>query len=164
MATALKPGTTDYKMRGERELVYTRVFAAPRDLVFAMFTEAKHLPNWLGMPEDTMEVVEQDLRVGGKYRWEFYRGEDLQVAIYGDFTEIVAGEFVAHNEVMEFGGTTTPATRCTLAFTEDDGLTTMVGTIEFPDSETAKMALDSGMKQGMDIGFDRLDTRLAALA
>ena len=162
MPTALKPGTTDYKMRGDRELVYTRVFDAPRDVVFAMFTEAEHLPNWMGMEEDSMKIPELDLRVGGKYRCEWYREGDLQVLIRGEYTKIIPGEYVENSEIMEFGDVTTEPAQCSLTFTEDNGQTTVVGTILFPDAASAKGAVESGMKTGMDIGFGRLDALLQA--
>lgn len=161
MSTTPQHGTTSYEMRTDTELVYTRVFNAPREVVFAMFTEADHLTNWLGMPDDTMKVVEQDLREGGAFRWEFYRGDELQVTVRGDFVQLDQEEFIEHTEIMEFGGITTPAARCTQTFTEQNGQTTVVATIEFPDAESAKMALESGMKDGIDIGFGRLDAKLA---
>ena len=164
MATALKPGTTDYTMRGDRELVYTRVLDAPRDLAFAMFTEAEHLPNWMGMEGDVMKIPVLDLREGGKYRCEWYRDDELLVVILGEYTKIVPGEYVENTETMEFGETVTEPALCSLTFTEKDGQTTVVGTMIFPDADSAKAAVASGMKDGMDIGFDRLDALLAKLA
>lgn len=161
MPTALKPGTTEYTMRGDRELVYTRVLDAARDVAFSMFTEAEHLPNWMGMEGDVMKIPTLDLREGGKYRCEWYRDGKLIVVISGEYTKIVHGEFIENSEIMEFGDTTTDPAVCTLTFTEENGQTTVVGTMLFGDADAAKAAVASGMKDGMDIGFDRLDGLLA---
>lgn len=163
MTVALAPGTTDYEMTSERELTYTRAFAAPRALVFSAFTEAEHLRNWMGPQEGGMKTPEHDFSVGGKYRWEFYGDAgELQVTISGMFTEITPGEYVVHTEKMEFGDVVTPEYPTSLAFSEEAGLTIVVGKILFPDADAAKAAGESGMKGGMDIGFNRLDGVLAS--
>ena len=165
MPTALKPGTTDYAMRGDRELVYTRILDAPRALVYSAFTEAEHLVRWMGLTPGSMKTPEHDFTVGGRYRWEFY-GDDgeLQVTISGEYKEIRANEYVLNTEQMEFGGQTTPEYPTDLTFSDAGDQTKVVGTVLFPDADAAKGALGSGMKDGMDVGFDRLDALLAELS
>lgn len=164
MPTALTPGTTDYTMRGDRELVYTRILDAPRELVFSTFTEPEHLVKWMGPTPDGMKVPLHDFTVGGKYRWEFYGPEgDLQVTISGEFTEIIPNKYVLNTEMMQFGGQTTPEYPTSLTFSDENGQTKVVGSVVFPDADAAKAAVASGMKDGMDAGFDHLDALLAEL-
>ena len=165
MPAALTPGTTDYLMRSDRELVYTRVFDAPRPLVYSAFTEAEHLVNWMGLKPGSMKTPEHDFKVGGKYRWEFY-GDDneIQVTITGEFKEIRPNEYVLNTEQMEFGGQTTPEYPTDLTFSDEGDQTKVVGTVLFPAADAANGALGSGMKDGMDISFAHLDALLSKLS
>lgn len=164
MPTALKPGTTDYTMRGDRELIYTRVLDAPRPLVYSTFTEAEHLVNWMGLTPGSMKVPLHDFTVGGKYRWDFHGPDgEIQVTITGEFTEIIPNEYIQNTEMMEFGGQQTPEYPTSLTFSDEGDQTKVVGTVTFPDADAAKAAVASGMKDGMDAGFDHLDALLAKL-
>jgi uncharacterized protein YndB with AHSA1/START domain len=163
MPVPTAPGTTDYEMTSDVDMQYTRVFAAPRQLVFDAWSNDKHVVNWMGMREQTMKVPQHDFRVGGQYRWEWYTAEgEHQVTVRGEFLEIVPNELIRNTEIMEFGEMVTPETNCGLHFTESRGLTTVVATVHFPNAETASAAMQSGMQTGIDIGFDRLDDLLAA--
>ena len=164
MTTAPAIGTTSYEWPSDTEFVYTRVFDAPAQLVYDAWTKPEHMVNWLGFAGDTMKVPYMDVRPGGDFRWEFYRGDsdELQVAIFGTYSEVREPEFIANTEIMEFGGTTTPSTDCTLTFSFEDGRTTLVGTVAYPDPDSAKAAKQSGMTVGMDAGFDRLDSLLSS--
>lgn len=164
MTPAPAVGTTDYQWPTDTEFVYTRVFDAPAKLVYDAWTKPEHMVNWLGFEGDTMKVPVMDVRPGGDFRWEFYRGDsdELQVVIYGTYSEVREAEFIANTEIMEFGGMTTPSTDCTLTFSSQDGKTKVIGTVVYPDAESAKGARESGMTTGMDVGFDRLDALFAS--
>ena len=76
----------------EREVVITRIFDAPRDLVFQAWTEEKHMRNWYGPKHFTNPVCEMDVRVGGKWRIVM-RGPDGDLhPAKGVYREIVEPE------------------------------------------------------------------------
>src|SRR6478672_3376484 len=76
MATATKTGVTTYGTPTDREIVVTRVVDAPRRLVFAAWTDPRHIPQWLLGPEGwTMPICELDLRPGGAWRYVWRKSD-----------------------------------------------------------------------------------------
>lgn len=147
----------------EREVVITRVFDAPRDLVFRAFTEPALLKKWLfGPPEWSLAVCEIDLRVGGKIRYVWSKpGTDMGMS--GVFTEIVKPERLVHTEIFDedwTGG----ETLVTTTFQERGGRTTVAMTVRYSSRAARDAAVQTGMADGMGAGYDRLDQVLAALA
>src|ERR1700675_3269893 len=83
----------------DRELVLTRVFDAPRALVFEAYTSPEHLPHWmLGPPGWTMPVCEIDLRVGGTWHCAWSHSDGGMMEIRGVYKEIVPPERVVSTE------------------------------------------------------------------
>ncbi|KQY31032.1 ATPase [Caulobacter sp. Root1455] len=146
--------------QGDREVVFTRAFAAPRDLVFDCMTKPDLVKRWLlGPPGWTMPVCEIDLRVGGKFRyvWRNQDGRDMGMA--GVYREIAAPERIVHNEVFDddwTGGETT----VTSTLTEAGGRTTLTTLVIYANEAARKGALVSGMTDGMEMGYARLDALL----
>ena len=162
MAAQARVGETTYTTPSDRELVTTRAFDAPRDLVWEAWTSPEHLPNWLLGPEGwTMPVCESDLRVGGAWHFVWQSDADgSEMGMTGEYNEIAPPErFVS---TQSWGGDW-PETLNTLVFTEEDGLTVMTQTILYPSQEARDAALATGMQQGMDAGFSRLDAYLETL-
>ncbi|MDV6236709.1 SRPBCC domain-containing protein [Leptospira ellisii] len=83
------------------ELVLTRIFDAPRALVYKVWTEPKHVAQWFGPREYTNPVCEIDLRVGGKYRYVMRSPEGIDYPVTGVFLEIVENERIVHTDVVE---------------------------------------------------------------
>ena len=162
MAAQARVGETTYTMPSERELVTTRAFDAPRDLVWEAWTSPEHLPNWLLGPEGwTMPVCESDLRVGGAWHFVWRSEADgSEMGMTGEYKEITPPERLVSTQ--SWGGEW-PETLNTLVFTEEDGLTVMTQTILYPSQEARDAALATGMQQGMDSGFSRLDAYLQTL-
>lgn len=146
--------------QGDREVVFTRAFAAPREMVFDCMTKPDLVKRWLlGPPGWTMPVCEIDLRVGGKFRyvWRNQDGRDMGMA--GVYREIAAPERIVHNEVFDedwTGGETT----VTSTLTETGGRTTLTTSVIYANEEARKGALVSGMTDGMEMGYARLDALL----
>src|ERR1700678_3475861 len=83
----------------DREIVMTRVFDAPRQMLFDAFTKPELVPQWLtGRPDDSMPICEIDLRVGGAYRYILRGPDGFEMSIQGVFREIVAPERVVVTE------------------------------------------------------------------
>src|SRR5216684_3075152 len=86
--------------RGEREIVMTRTFNAPRHLVFEAFTKPEFVRQWLlGPPGWTMPVCEMDVRVSGGYRWVWRNQKDgKEMGVSGVFREVDAPQRLVHTE------------------------------------------------------------------
>jgi len=154
MATANKVGSTTFTTPSDREVVMTRVFDAPRSLVWEAWTNPEHVPQWLLGPEGwTMPVCEIDLRPGGEWHFVWRRTDGTEMEMRGEYREITPPERLVCTE--SWGGDW-PETLNTLILTEDDGKTTMTQTVLYPSKEARDAALETGMKEGASESFDRL--------
>jgi uncharacterized protein YndB with AHSA1/START domain len=161
MITAARTGVTTYTTPSDREVVITRVVSAPRRVVFEAFTNPRHVPNWLIGPEGwTMPVCEIDLRPGGRWRYVHRKADGSEMTIQGSYREVVPPERLVSTESW---GPEWPETVNTMVLTEAGGLTTITITIRYPTKEARDAALKTGMKEGMDQAFLRLDTLLGTL-
>jgi uncharacterized protein YndB with AHSA1/START domain len=142
----------------DTEVRMTRLFDAPRELVFAAHSQAEHVKHWWGRgnPLD----VELDFRVGGTWRFvEHADGE--QYAFRGEYREIVEPERIV--QTFEFEGM--PGHICveTLELTEQDGGTLVTSTTRFDSVEDRDGMVDSGMEQGAEQSYLALDKHLASV-
>ena len=154
MATASKTSATTFTMPSDREIAMTRVFDAPRRLVFEAWTSAEHLPHWmLGPPGWTMPICEIDLRPGGAWHFVWRRANGTEMEMRGVYREIKPPERLVTTESW---GAEWPETVNTLTLTEKDGKTTMVHTMLFPSKAARDAASKTGMRDGAAQGFDRL--------
>jgi uncharacterized protein YndB with AHSA1/START domain len=147
---------------GDREVVMTRVFDAPRQLVYDAFTKPELVARWLTGPAGwTMPVCEIDLRVGGKYRYVWENAQGKRMSSGGVYREIVPPERVVATERFddpwypgEALGTTT--------FVEAGGRTTMTMSVQYESKETRDQVIKTGMETGVAYSFDQLEQMLAA--
>lgn len=156
-ASTINPGNFTITAPGDLEVVMTRVFDAPRHLVFHAFTKPELVKRWLLGPDGwSMPICEIDLKVGGRYRYQWRRDKDGQtMATGGVFREIVAGERIVHTEKFEepwFEGEAVVTTR----FDERDGKTTVSMTILYEKREIRDGVLKSGMERGVAKSYERL--------
>ena len=159
---AVLPGTSQYSTPSEREIRVVRAFSAPRRIVYEAMSNPKHLPKWMTGPEGwTMPVCEMDLRVGGKWRFVYRMADGTEMTLQGAYREIVPMERMVSTESW---GPEWPETVNTLELAESQGVTTMTLTVLYPSKEARDAALASGMKEGMDKGFTKLEQLLASLA
>ena len=150
---------------GDRELVMTRVFDAPRRLVYDAHTKAELVRQWLlGPPGWTMPVCEMDVRVGGKYRWVWRKDSDgSQMGMGGVYREVVAPERLITTE--RFDEAWYPGESLnTLVLVEKGGRTTLTQTLRYESREARDAVLKSGMESGVVASYDRLDAVLASAA
>ncbi|MGH9818458.1 MAG: SRPBCC family protein [Candidatus Acidiferrales bacterium] len=145
----------------EREIVMTRVFDAPRRLVFDAHTQCELLKRWHFGPEGwSLAVCEMDLRVGGKYRHVWRHANKKEIGTGGVYREIVPPERLVTTE--KFDGYAEEAVN-TMVLVESGGRTTLTLTMLFETRESRDMVLQTGMEQGVALGFDRLDEVLSSL-
>ena len=148
---------------GEREIVMTRVFDAPRQLVFDAHTKPELVKRWLlGPPGWSMPVCEIDLRVGGKYRyvWRHDR-EGTQMGMGGVYREIVTPERIVNTERFDEAWYPGEAVD-TLVLVERGGRTTLTLTLRYESREARDAVLKSGMESGVTASYDRLADLLAS--
>jgi uncharacterized protein YndB with AHSA1/START domain len=149
--------------QGDRELVLTRAFAAPRALVFDCMTKPELVRRWLlGPPGWTMPVCDIDLRVGGGYRYVWRNEDGHEMGMGGVYREIVAPERIASTEIFDqdwTGG----ETLTTSELSEAGGRTTLTTTVIYANEAARKGALITGMTDGMEMGYARLDALLVTV-
>ncbi len=162
MTAANSTGETTFTTPSEKEVAMSRVFDAPRELVFEAFTNARHLQEWMLGPEGwTMPVCEIDLRPGGAWHFVWRRDDGTEMEMTGEYREITPPERMVSTEAW---GGDWPETIVTLELTEDDGLTTMTQTVLYPSEEARDAALETGMKDGAATSYDRLAEYLRTVA
>lgn len=152
----------------DTEVRVTRDFAAPRTLVWQAHTDPKLVKRWmLGPPGWSMPVCEMDVRPGGKYRWRWRSDEGGQeFGFFGQFLEVDAPARMAHEENYDpgdIGGAmdvTQPAIIRT-AFSEKKGVTSLEMVMKFASKEIRDAAVSTGMTDGMEMGYQRLDAMFA---
>jgi uncharacterized protein YndB with AHSA1/START domain len=144
----------------DREVVLTRVVAAPRGMVFDAHTKPDLIQRWLlGPPGWTMPVCEIDLRVGGTYRYVWESAEGHRMGMGGTFTAIVRPSRIVATQIFDedwTGGETTVSTE----IVEQNGKSTITTTVRYASREARDAALQTGMAQGMEAGYERLDDLL----
>jgi uncharacterized protein YndB with AHSA1/START domain len=156
---------------GDREVRVVRTFNAPRDLVYEAHTTPALLQRWmLGPPGWSMPVCEMDVRPGGAYRWRWRSDEDgKEFGFYGTFEEVDPPGRLVYSEHYDPGdvGGSMPSgepARIIQELAESNGVTTLTVTMRFPSKEARDGAVGSGMTEGMEIGYGRLDEMFAAKA
>jgi len=153
----------------ESTVMVTRAFNAPCDLVYKAYTTPALVRRWLlGPPGWAMPVCEMDVRVGGKYRWRWRNEADgKEFGFYGEFTEVTAPSRLAHTEFFDpgdMGGNMGEGALITVTFTEENGVTTMASLMDFKTRESRDAAMSTGMTDGMEMSYERLDAVVADLA
>lgn len=148
--------TLKVEARGDREIVMTRIFDAPRNLVFEAFTRPELLKRWLtGAPGWSLAVCEVDLRVGGslRYLWRGPGGEEM--GMRGVFREITPPERIVGTERFDQAWYPGEAVG-TVVFSEQGGKTTLTQTIVYESREARDIVLKSPMEGGITMSYNQL--------
>ncbi len=139
-----------------------RSFDASVELVWRAYTEPELLQRWLlGPPGWSMPVCEMDVRVGGKFRWRWRNAEQgNEFGFYGEFKEVEPCAKIVHTEYYapgDLGDNMGEGMLVTVTFGEDSGVTTVVTSIEFSSKEDRDAALSTGMTDGMEMSYKKLE-------
>lgn len=140
----------------DREIVLTRLFDAPRRLVFEAMSKPEHVRRWWGILDDrhSVTVCEIDLRVGGTWRF-VGRGPRGEYAFHGVYREIAAPERVVFTEIYDpFPDAESIVTS---VLTEEGSKTRLTVTALYPSVEVRDSVLSTGMAKGASISYDRLE-------
>ena len=156
-------GTLKLTTRGDREIVMTRIFDAPRSLVFEAFSKPELVRQWLlGPPGWSMPVCEIDFRVGGRYRYVWRHANGQEMGMGGVHREIVVPERIVATEKFDESWYPGEAVG-TIVLVEQGGKTALTQTVLYESSEAREAVLKSPMEQGVTAGYDRLAELLATL-
>lgn len=149
----------------DREIVLTRVFNAPRELVFEAFTKPEHVRNWWGTRNSTKVLFEAEVRPGGSWRYVILNGEGQEVPFTGVYQEVSPPERLVYTGVydVEPFNAGDPALN-TAIFTEEAGRTLLTVTTVYPTKEIRDFVLGTGMESGAAESYDRLAELLADLS
>ncbi len=152
-------------MSTDREIVITRTFSAPRDLVWAAFTEAGHVEKWWGPKGFTTRVDELDPVAGGKTSYVMMAPDGKEYPVGGVFREVdPPHRFVTTDEFGEgYEGDTIDGIVLTALFEEQEGATTLTLLLTHPNAESRQQHEDMGVVGGWHSSFDCLDDHLTTL-
>jgi uncharacterized protein YndB with AHSA1/START domain len=154
-------GTLRVTTPSERELVMTRVFEAPRNLVFDALTRPELLRRWYGPVGWSLVVCEIDLRVGGSWRFVSRRPDGKEVGQGGVYREIAPPERLVNTESWEDWNP--GELLVTAVLVEHGGKTTYTSTVLFPSQEVRDTLLKAGMTNGAAETYDKLAECLASI-
>jgi uncharacterized protein YndB with AHSA1/START domain len=146
----------------DQEIRLTRLFDAPRHLVFEAMTKPEHVKRWWGCLDEgySVPVCEIDLRPGGAWRF-VNRHPKGEAVFYGEYREIMPPSRLVFTEIFaEFPGTVSVVTT---DLAEEEGRTRMTATIRYPSIEVRDIVLATGMDRGAGISYDRLEDLVAEL-
>ncbi len=155
-------GALKVALAGDREVIMTRVFDAPRRLVFDAFTRPDLLQRWFGPRGWSLVVCEVDLRVGGGFRFVLRGPGGKELGMRGVYREIQPPERSVHMESFDdFPGV---ESQVTAVLTEQAGRTTLTVSVLYPSPEIRDAVLRSGMEHGAAECYDKLAELLALVA
>jgi uncharacterized protein YndB with AHSA1/START domain len=148
----------------DREIVMTRVFDAPRRLVFEAYTRPELLRRWLGVFGNwTMPVCEVDLRVGGAYRYLWRGKEGAEMCVRGIFREIVPDQRIVCTERFDDPWYEGEALNTTL-FVEQGSRTTLTLAVLYSSKQVRDAVLKTPMEHGVAASFDTMAGILAGMS
>jgi uncharacterized protein YndB with AHSA1/START domain len=178
------PAPAQVTLPSDREVRVTREFNAPRQLVYDAHTKPELVQKWqTGYDGWEMSVCDMDVRVGGKYKWQWRNREDgKQFGFFGTFTEVNAPSHLTHDEYYDpgdIGGAATASAAVAAAassmpvgdpcivsldLSEQNGVTTLVCNMRFASKEARDGAVATGMTDGMEYSYARLEDVIAKQA
>lgn len=146
----------------DQEIRMTRLFSAPRQLVFEAMTKPEHVKQWWGRLGDgySVPVCEVDFRPGGTWRF-VNRHPKGEAAFHGEYREIMAPSRVVFTEIFEAFPDTVSVVTADLI--EEEGKTRLTVTVRYPSLEVRDMVMASGMAHGAGISYDRLEDLVGEL-
>ncbi len=157
-------GTLLITTPAEREIAMTRVFDAPRRLVFDAWTKPELLKRWLGVRGGwSMVVCEVDLKVGGVYRFVWRGPDGKDMGMGGVYREIVPPERLVATETFDDPWYPGEALDTTV-LVEQGGKTTVTTTVLYASQEVRDAVLKSPMERGVAESYDKLAEYLAQVA
>lgn len=161
------PSSLKVETPSDREVRVTRKFKAPAQLVWDAHTKPELVRKWqYGFEGWSLPICEMDVRVGGAYRWRWRNDENGQeMGFFGKYTEVTPPTRLVYDQHYDAGSLGVPMTNeptiITNDFTESGGLTTLTVTMLFASKEERDAAVATGMTDGMELSYERMDALFA---
>lgn len=153
----------------DQEVLIKRSFDASADLVWRAYTEPELMRRWLtAMPGWSMPVCEMTTNVGGKYRWRWRDDENnIEFGFTGEMLEVALHSKIVHTQIYDpgdMGGSMgDDGSVITVTFNETDGITHVATLIKFGSKADRDAALETGMTDGMEVSYSKLDEVLTTI-
>jgi uncharacterized protein YndB with AHSA1/START domain len=161
MATVSSSGTAKLTLPTDEQILITREFDAPKELVYRAWTTPELVKRWWAGQRGEVTLAEIDLRVGGTWRYVMTTSQGYECAFHGEYREIVPNERIVTTEVYEMpDAEPLPAADEPLnviTFSEADGRTTLELLVQCTTKELRDTIIDSGMESGMQESLDALE-------
>ena len=155
MAARTGSGSAVVTLPTDEQILITREFDAPRELVYKAYTTPELVRRWWHAKRGEMTVCEIDLRVGGEWRYVMVARGDMEVAFHGEYREIVPNERLVSTEVFE--GFPDAESLNTLTLTEANGRTKLEILVQHENKEHRDAHVNSGMEDGLQDALDLLE-------
>jgi uncharacterized protein YndB with AHSA1/START domain len=139
----------------DTQILIKREFDAPKELVYKAYTTPELVRRWWTAGRGDMTICDIDLRVGGDWRYVMEAEGFGEVAFHGTYREVVPNERLVSTEVFE--GMPDAEALDTLTLTEDNGRTFLTLVVEHKTKEYRDGHLESGMEDGLQDAYDRLE-------
>ncbi len=150
----LNTGTLTVGLPSDREVRFTRVFAAPPELVYACLTKPELVRRWYGPHGYNLSVCDIDLREGGSFRYVLDKPDGAKVGLSGTYIRLDPPHSYEHSE--RFDDFPVEARATTRLDQQADGKTILTQTVEAPSKEARDAMLGTGMEHGAAESFDRM--------
>jgi len=148
------------KTEGDTHVVVTRRFAAKPELVYRAHTEPALVKRWLFGPDGwSMSICEGDARPGGKIHYEWTNGKGHSFSLTGEYVALEPFSRIVHVERMHVPDTT-PDNHVETRFDPDGAGTLMTMRMTLPDAASREAMLKTGMADGMETSYKRLESML----
>jgi uncharacterized protein YndB with AHSA1/START domain len=162
MTNTSTPNKLTLRTEGDTHVVVTRHFDAPPELIYRAHIEPELIQQWCsGFEGWTMPVCINEARPGGKMRWEWSDGKGGGFLLTGEYLELTPYSRIVHVERMHLPDPT-PENHIETLFDPDGSGTLLTMRMTLPDAEARAMMLSTGMDEGMEVSYARLERTLAA--
>lgn len=156
---------TKITLPAEQEILITRTFDAPRNLVWQMWTKAEHLQHWWGPEGWSLPVCEVDFRPGGSWFYCMAGPDGMRSCGKADYLEVDEPKRIVYEDAFadEEGHVMAemPVAYCILEFVDEGDKTTVLNTVRYPTKEDRDKVIEMGMAMGIDQTLNRLEAYLA---
>jgi uncharacterized protein YndB with AHSA1/START domain len=155
---ATTSGSAKVTLPTDEQILITREFDAPKDLVFKALTTPELVRRWWTARRGEATVCEIDLRVGGKWRYVMVTEDGLEVGFHGEYREIVPDERIVYTEAYEgIPDADANAALNTATLSEVGGRTTLELLVEHKSKQGRDAHIDSGMEAVLQDALDLLE-------
>jgi uncharacterized protein YndB with AHSA1/START domain len=151
---------TTLSLPSDREILMTRKFDAPREIVWETITDPELIPQWWGFARDKTDVKKMDVRPGGEWRYITHTSGGEVVDFHGTYREVVAPEKLVYSFL--FGEMPEGDGFVEITLVEKDGVTELRDRGVFTSKEERDAVIATGMEEGARETYERLSQLIAS--